>query len=210
MLPTFKKLPENKQTALLGAAAKVFAKKGYYHAGIAEICKKAGISNGALYKYFKNKESLYLSVFDYIINTVVTGLFLKYLDSTESIYTTIQSILSDLVALAKSHPEMVAIYVDIGSCSMNKLSGPLAEKFEGRAKEFWMQLVRRGRQSGEIKTEFSDEGVAYYIDNHINLLVYSLASQYFDTRFHVYFGEKQKRLRMRKKSKPSSIRCGRF
>ncbi|MBI5605562.1 MAG: TetR/AcrR family transcriptional regulator [Deltaproteobacteria bacterium] len=192
MLSTFKKLPENKQNALLNAAAKVFAKKGYYHANISEICKKAGISNGALYKYFKNKESLYLSVFDYIIDIVSKELFLKHLDSPGPVYLIIQNILNGLVVLAKNHPEMVAIYVDIGSCSMNKLSAPLAEKMEGKAKEFWMELVRRGRQKGEIKTKFSDEGLAYYIDNHITLLAYSLASKYFDTRFRVYFGGKSK------------------
>ncbi|RLB79785.1 MAG: TetR/AcrR family transcriptional regulator, partial [Deltaproteobacteria bacterium] len=55
MLKTFKKLPRKKQIAILDAAAAVFASKGYYQANVGEICRRAGISNGALYKYFKNK-----------------------------------------------------------------------------------------------------------------------------------------------------------
>jgi AcrR family transcriptional regulator len=194
MLPTFKKLPENKQISVLRAAAKVFAKKGYYHANVSEICNQAQISNGALYKYFKNKESLYLSVFDYLIDTVIREMFLKLENSSDSIYETIHNMLKEMVRLAKNHPELVAIYVDVGTCSMNKISAPLAEKFEGRVKEFWMELIRRGKRSGEIKETINSEGLAYFIDNHINLLAYSLVSSYYDTRFKVYFGDKTKKI----------------
>ena len=59
MQDTFKKLPEKKQAQILDAAAYVFARKGYDAANVSAICRKARISNGALYKYFKNKEDLF-------------------------------------------------------------------------------------------------------------------------------------------------------
>lgn len=44
------------------AAKKVFFKKGYQKSSIDEIAKKADISKGTIYLYFKNKEDLYMSL----------------------------------------------------------------------------------------------------------------------------------------------------
>ena len=44
------------------AARKVFFKKGYQASTITEIANNAGIQNGTVYLYFKNKEDLYLSL----------------------------------------------------------------------------------------------------------------------------------------------------
>ncbi|MDY0393652.1 helix-turn-helix domain-containing protein [Virgibacillus halophilus] len=58
----FAKLPQKKQVHILDAATESFAEKGYFGASIKEICQRADISNGALYKYFRNKEELYFVI----------------------------------------------------------------------------------------------------------------------------------------------------
>lgn len=55
-------LVEDRQTQLLGAAARVFAKKGYERATIKDIAKQAGVSEGSIYNYFKNKNELLISI----------------------------------------------------------------------------------------------------------------------------------------------------
>ena len=44
--------------AILGAATRVFAEKGYSTASITEIAQAADISDGLIYKYFANKRDL--------------------------------------------------------------------------------------------------------------------------------------------------------
>jgi len=44
------------------AAKKVFFRKGYQESSIDEIAKRADISKGTIYLYFKNKEDLYLAL----------------------------------------------------------------------------------------------------------------------------------------------------
>src|SRR5438270_7895884 len=44
--------------AILAAATRVFAEKGYSTASITEIAKAADISDGLIYKYFDNKRDL--------------------------------------------------------------------------------------------------------------------------------------------------------
>jgi AcrR family transcriptional regulator len=49
---------------LLDAALKVFSERGYHAATIEEIAVESGLSNGALYYNFRNKEDLFLALFD--------------------------------------------------------------------------------------------------------------------------------------------------
>jgi AcrR family transcriptional regulator len=49
---------------LLDAALKVFSERGYHAATIEEIAAESGLSNGALYYNFRNKEDLFLALFD--------------------------------------------------------------------------------------------------------------------------------------------------
>ncbi|MFZ1992314.1 MAG: helix-turn-helix domain-containing protein [Alphaproteobacteria bacterium] len=48
---------------LLEAAAKVFAAKGFYAATLDDVAAEAGLTKGAIYGNFKNKEELFLEVF---------------------------------------------------------------------------------------------------------------------------------------------------
>ncbi|MEA2352169.1 MAG: hypothetical protein QOJ14_583, partial [Thermoleophilaceae bacterium] len=49
---------------LLDAALEVFSERGYYAATIEEIVEASGLSNGALYYNFRNKEDLFLALFE--------------------------------------------------------------------------------------------------------------------------------------------------
>ena len=49
---------EARRKSILAAATKVFSQKGISSATMAEIASEAGISPGAIYRYFENKEQL--------------------------------------------------------------------------------------------------------------------------------------------------------
>jgi AcrR family transcriptional regulator len=50
--------------AILGAALRVFARRGYRQAGVDEIASEAGYSKGALYWHFSGKEDLLLTLLE--------------------------------------------------------------------------------------------------------------------------------------------------
>lgn len=54
----------DKREAILRAATKVFAEKGFFNAKVADIAKAAGVADGTVYLYFKNKDDLLHSLFD--------------------------------------------------------------------------------------------------------------------------------------------------
>src|SRR5574340_184328 len=55
-------LVEERREQILKAALKVFGEKGYERATIAEIARRAGVAEGSIYNYFKNKGDLLVGI----------------------------------------------------------------------------------------------------------------------------------------------------
>ncbi|MBS1718805.1 MAG: TetR/AcrR family transcriptional regulator [Armatimonadetes bacterium] len=54
----------DKREAILRAAIKVFANRGYFSSKVADIAGEAGIADGTVYLYFKSKDDILHSIFD--------------------------------------------------------------------------------------------------------------------------------------------------
>lgn len=54
----------DKREAILRAAIKVFASKGYFNSKVADIAGEAGIADGTVYLYFKSKDEILHSIFN--------------------------------------------------------------------------------------------------------------------------------------------------
>ncbi len=59
-------LQQERQEKILQAAARYFAKVHYHMADMDSIAKDAGVGKGTLYRYFKNKDDLYLKTIQYL------------------------------------------------------------------------------------------------------------------------------------------------
>ncbi len=58
------KKKNNKKDVIIDAAIKVFAHKGFYNSKVADVAKQAGVADGTIYLYFKNKDDLLISLFE--------------------------------------------------------------------------------------------------------------------------------------------------
>lgn len=54
----------DKRERITDAAISVFARKGYHLSRVSDVAKEAGVADGTIYLYFKNKEDLLLSIFE--------------------------------------------------------------------------------------------------------------------------------------------------
>lgn len=59
-----KAVVSDKREAILRAAIKVFAGRGYFNSKVADIAGEAGIADGTVYLYFKSKDEILHSIFD--------------------------------------------------------------------------------------------------------------------------------------------------
>lgn len=63
---TTKSGPKNqsKRELIMEAAIRVFAEKGFCNAKVKEVAKEAGVADGTIYLYFKNKDDLLIRLFE--------------------------------------------------------------------------------------------------------------------------------------------------
>ncbi len=62
----------DKYEAILRAAIKVFARKGYFNSKVADIASQAQIADGTVYLYFKSKEEILHSIFDRMMTEFIS------------------------------------------------------------------------------------------------------------------------------------------
>ena len=55
---------QEKRSRIIDAAVEVFAEKGFRAARVSDIARAAGVADGTIYLYFKNKEDLLLVIFE--------------------------------------------------------------------------------------------------------------------------------------------------
>ncbi len=60
-----KRKNNDKYHRILEAAIKIFAENGFFQSTVAQIAREAGVADGTIYLYFKNKDDILLQFFNY-------------------------------------------------------------------------------------------------------------------------------------------------
>lgn len=55
---------QEKYDAILRAAIHVFARNGFFNSKVADVAREAGVADGTVYLYFKNKDHILVSIFE--------------------------------------------------------------------------------------------------------------------------------------------------
>ncbi|HEY2943136.1 MAG TPA: TetR/AcrR family transcriptional regulator [Vicinamibacteria bacterium] len=64
---------DDKRSRILQAAVRVFARRGYFAARVADVARRAGVADGTIYLYFRNKEDILVSLFDEVMSEHLEG-----------------------------------------------------------------------------------------------------------------------------------------
>ena len=62
-----------KYEAILRAAIKVFARSGFFNAKVADVAREAGVADGTVYLYFKNKDDILVSIFNHVMDEALSA-----------------------------------------------------------------------------------------------------------------------------------------
>lgn len=68
------RLEDARRAQILAAAARVFARRGYHRATVAEIARTARLSEGSIYNYFRGKEDLLVHIPTRLIQPIILPL----------------------------------------------------------------------------------------------------------------------------------------
>ncbi len=150
--PRFRRRKEDRPQEITEAALAAFAEKGYAATRVDEVAKRAGVSKGLLYLYFKTKEDLFKAVIRSFVVPRIEALttiidssemsaedFLRgpFFDFVKTVPGSPISVLIRLmIAEGPKHPDLLQFYWD------NVVSRGLAAITE---------LLERGVQQGEFR-----------------------------------------------------------
>lgn len=97
---------KDKQDAIINAALKTFALKGYKDASTDVIVKEAGISKGLLFHYFTSKQGLYDFIIDYSTKYMTLELTRTVKKSEKDLFTLMAQISQGRVRVMRNYPFM--------------------------------------------------------------------------------------------------------
>jgi TetR/AcrR family fatty acid metabolism transcriptional regulator len=72
-MPDLSDRQRHKHQRITDAAVAVFAEKGFHLARIRDIAQRAGVADGTIYLYFRNKEEILLSIFEEKMDLLLQG-----------------------------------------------------------------------------------------------------------------------------------------
>lgn len=141
-----------KRRAILHAAVRVFAEKGYHGCRIADVARAAGVAYGLVYHYFRNKDELLESVF-----AEQWTILLNALTAIDAGSSTASEKLAGMCGFAfeayKSAPSAVRVLLLEVSRTPNALrAGSTRETFEA-ATRIVAGVVRQGQEAGEFRAD---------------------------------------------------------
>lgn len=92
---------------IIEAAIDLFATQPYEEVSVAQICKNAGVSNGIIYTYFKNKSEL----FQYLLEEIITRIehYFEEIEG-ETIKDRLESYININLSLTKKEFKLIKIY----------------------------------------------------------------------------------------------------
>ncbi|MGE6488232.1 TetR/AcrR family transcriptional regulator [Paenisporosarcina sp. NPDC076898] len=141
--------PKFKQ--IIDAAVVVIAENGYHQAQVSKIAKQAGVADGTIYLYFKNKEDILISVFQEKMGLFVENLKKIISDGSTSSEKLLKMVENHFRVLATDHH--LAIVTQLELRQSNK---EIRMKINEVLKEYLMLLddiLIEGLENGEFQEE---------------------------------------------------------
>ncbi len=151
--PRFLKLDANKQAAILDAARTEFSAHGYRAASQNRIIEAAGVSKGAIYYYFDDKEDLYVTVIRREFSGFAEVMTIGEVATVEQFWAELEDMfMRSTVAFTRS-PETIAlarsVARSVGTYGAPPGFQPLLDEIHGVTE----QLVIRGQEVGAVRRD---------------------------------------------------------
>jgi TetR/AcrR family transcriptional regulator, fatty acid metabolism regulator protein len=148
-----------KRRAILHAAVRVFAEKGYHGCRIADVARAANVAYGLVYHYFRNKDELLESVF-----AEQWTIFMNALSAIDSGPGTAAEKLAGLFGFVfdvyKTAPDAVRVLMlEVTHTPQGLRAGSTRETFE-KAVHLLAEIIRAGQARGELRRSADPLAVA--------------------------------------------------
>jgi TetR/AcrR family fatty acid metabolism transcriptional regulator len=147
-----------KRDRILRAAINVFAKNGFYATRVSEIAKAAGVADGTIYLYFKNKDDVLITIFEDGIQRLLA--ILREVAATDEPFDQrIKRIIELQLGLLEEQrdlAEVITVNLRQSSTLLKQYAAPLFMEYI----DVIAGLVREGQKQGAFRKDVNARVVA--------------------------------------------------
>ncbi len=156
--PRYQRRKEDRPAEITAAAFETFAEKGYANAKVADVARRAGVSKGLLYVYFKTKEELFKAVVRSVVIPRVNALTEAAVSDAESAEAFIRGPLRQFMKALPGSPIAIVIKLMITEGSRHPdLVDFYWDNVASRGLDALRALIARGVRGGEFReTRYSE------------------------------------------------------
>lgn len=148
----------DKRERILRAAIKVFAKNGFYATRVSEIAKAAGVADGTIYLYFKNKDDVLISIFEQGIQALL-GILQEVAASDMPVEQRLKHIIQLQLGLLEDQrdlAEVITVNLRQSSTLLKQYATPLFNEYI----EALASIVHDGQMRGVFRKDLNPRVVA--------------------------------------------------
>jgi AcrR family transcriptional regulator len=165
----FHKLSPEKRESILSAAATAFAEHGFEQASQNRIIAQAGISKGAFYYYFDDKDDLYTTVLSSALARLIERVGApQKVASVEEYWQQCHRIYTRSLHFWQEEPTTAALIrrLDRGDGPSIKAFASLRQLTDG----FWRQFVTLGQEVGAVRQDLPVDLLVRIVDGTISAI----------------------------------------
>ncbi|MBU0927820.1 MAG: TetR/AcrR family transcriptional regulator [Spirochaetes bacterium] len=186
--PVFERISDEKRRRVLQSAKVAFARDGFAGTNVNLVAAAAGISVGALYKYFRTKADLFLAIVDeyeFLLGGALENIF----SSEPTFAGRIEALIRAAVRSAQDDPELLRIYVDCTTEALSGMAVELSGRIETVSATMYRRMIAEAAASGEIASDVDPAFAAFLLDDIFLMIQFSYASTYYRNRLRIFIGE---------------------
>ena len=145
--------PQDKRAAILDAAIRVFAQRGFFQAQVADVARGAGVAAGTVYLYFRGKDDVLASVFERTMREAI--------DEARALVATVDDPVERLRRLAHLHLGRLGRHRDLAVVFQVELrqTTKFMERFSTAQLREYLGIIRDviadGQAVGRMRPEMS-------------------------------------------------------
>jgi len=181
-----KKLSEEKLEALLEAGVEEFALHGLSGANIRAITDRAGISVGALYKYYGDKDGFFQACLDRSLEAL-DQVLAEAAEEDADLKERARRIIRALLRFSREHGGYVRMYCTIAA-SGGEEARRLAREIEGVTARLYTRYIAAGQAKGGLRQDMDPAMFAFFFDSLLMMVQFAGCCDYYRERFRLYGG----------------------
>lgn len=141
---------EQRRRRILDAARACFGEAGFAGATVGAIAERAGVSNGLLYQFFRNKEHLFEVVLREIIGDWVRAMLPRDAHGTPS--RALEGMFRRSVEFCRAHPLLPALLRGDEDLQLSRIREAGRDRVQPH-RDLVASILRRGIETGEFKPD---------------------------------------------------------